>query len=106
MQQALSARASDLVMPDVMKIGGVTGWLASVKHAEAANIPVSSHLWPELSAQLLRVGKTSHWLEYVDWWNPILKAPVEIENGYVKHDETCNDGGIEWNLRAVEQYRC
>ena len=106
MQQALSTRASDLVMPDVMKIGGVTGWLASVKHAEAANIPVSSHLWPELSAQLLRVGKTSHWLEYVDWWNPILKTPLEIEDGYAKHDESCKGSGIEWNLKAVEQYRC
>ena len=106
MEHALSARASDFVMPDVMKIGGVSGWLASVALAETANIPVSSHLWPELSAHLLRVGRTTHWLEYVDWWNPIIKNPLCIENGHVRYDDSCIGSGIEWNAKAIEQYRC
>jgi mandelate racemase len=72
LQHALEAGASDYVMPDVMKIGGVTGWLRAAALAHARGIPVSSHLWPELSARLLCCTPTAHWLEYTDWWNPIL----------------------------------
>ena len=72
MQHALDAQASDYVMPDVMKIGGVSGWLRAAALAQARGIRVSNHLWPEISAQLLCVTPTAHWLEYADWWNPIL----------------------------------
>ena len=63
-------------MPDVMKIGGVTGWLRAAALAQAEGVRVSSHLWPEISAQLLCVTPTAHWLEYADWWNPILSDPL------------------------------
>src|SRR5262249_39959009 len=50
MRHAIEAGASDLLMPDVMKIGGVTGWLRAAALAQANGLLVSSHLWPELSA--------------------------------------------------------
>jgi mandelate racemase len=81
MQHALDAGASDCVMPDVMKIGGVTGWLQAAALAAARNIRMSNHLWPEISAQLLDVTPTAHWLEYADWWNPVLAEPLRIVNG-------------------------
>jgi mandelate racemase len=81
MQHALDAGASDFVMPDVMKIGGVTGWLQAAALAAARNIRMSNHLWPEISAQLLDVTPTAHWLEYADWWNPVLAEPLRIVNG-------------------------
>jgi hypothetical protein len=52
--KSLSAGASNFVMLDVMKIGGITGWLRAFNQAEIAGFPVSSHLFPELSAQLLQ----------------------------------------------------
>jgi mandelate racemase len=105
MQHALDADASDLVMPDVMKIGGITGWLSAVALAEARGKPVSSHLWSELSAQLLARSSHSHWLEYVDWWAPILKSPLVIENGLVAFDESMVGTGVDWNKGAVEKFR-
>ncbi|HEY2028002.1 MAG TPA: enolase C-terminal domain-like protein [Myxococcales bacterium] len=80
--QAILARAVDLVMLDAMKIGGVTGWMRAAALAEAHQLPVSSHLWPEISAQLLAVSATASWLEYADWWNPILAEPLRIEDGF------------------------
>ena len=68
-------------MLDAMKIGGVTGWLRASALAAAHGVRVSSHLWPEISAQLLSVTPTAHWLEYADWWNPVLANPLRIENG-------------------------
>ena len=53
MAHAIRARASDVVMPDVMKMLGVTGWLKAATLAEAAGLRVSTHLWSEVSAQLL-----------------------------------------------------
>jgi mandelate racemase len=81
LRHAIAARSSDYVMLDVMKIGGVTGWQRASAMAAAAGLRVSNHLWPEISAQLLSVTPTAHWLEYADWWNPIVKEPLIVENG-------------------------
>ena len=54
MQHAIDAQASDYMMPDVMKIGGVSGWMRVSAMAQARNIRVSNQLWPEISAQLVR----------------------------------------------------
>ncbi len=103
-RQAIHAKASDYFMLDVMKIGGVTGWMKSSAMAEAANIPVASHLWPELSASLLSCSATANWLEYCDWWNPIVKQPLIIEDGWAKPNDTIGSG-LEWNETLVEKYR-
>ncbi len=90
-------------MPDVMKIGGVTGWLRAAALAEAEGKRVSNHLWPEISAQLLCVTPNAHWLEYAEWWNPILSEPLTIANGMTVVDEALGTG-ISWNEKAVEGY--
>jgi mandelate racemase len=83
---AIEERASDYVMLDAMKIGGVTGWLRAAALASVSSIRVSNHLWPEISAQLLCASPTAHYLEYADWWNPILAEPLRIENGLTDLD--------------------
>lgn len=103
MQHALDAQASDFVMPEVMKIGGVTGWLRAAALAQARNIRVSNHLWPEISAQLLCCTPTAHWLEYADWWNPVLAAPLRIENGLAWIDGAAGSG-VEWDEAAVARF--
>lgn len=103
MQHAIAARASDLVMPDVMKIGGVTGWLRAATLAHAQGLQVSNHLWPELSARLLCCTPTAHWLEYADWWNPILAEPLRIEKGMALVDDAIGTG-VEWNEDAVHRF--
>jgi mandelate racemase len=95
MQHAIDARASDYMMPDVMRIGGVTGWMRAAALGQVHGIPLSSHLWPELSAQLLCVTPTAHWLEYSDWWNPVLKDPLQIEKGLAVVDGVIGTG-VEW----------
>jgi mandelate racemase len=102
--KSLSAAASDFVMLDVMKIGGITGWLRAVSQTEAAGLPVSSHLFPELSAQLLAACPQAHWLEYQDWAAPILEQPLEVRDG-VALPQVEAGCGLAWNKDAVERYR-
>jgi mandelate racemase len=103
MQHAIEAQASDYVMPDVMKIGGVTGWLRAASLAQAKGLRVSNHLWPELSARLLCCTPTAHWLEYADWWNPIVAEPLPVENG-VAIPSNAVGSGVDWNEAAVERF--
>jgi mandelate racemase len=103
MQHAIDAQASDFMMPDVMKIGGVTGWLRAAALAQTKGIPLSSHLWSEISAQLLCVTPTAHWLEYADWWNPILNEPLQIKNGLAVVNDAPGTG-VAWEEKAVERF--
>ncbi len=101
--RALQAGAGDYVMPDLMRIGGVSGWLRSVPVASALGIEVSTHLYPEVCGHLMRVTETAHWLEWQDWANPILAEPFEVRNGclVIPDRPGC---GIEWNNDAVRRY--
>lgn len=103
MQHALEAQASDFVMPDVMKIGGVTGWLRAATLAHAKGLRMSNHLWPEISARLLCCTPTAHWLEYADWWNPVLAEPLQVEDGMAVVGSAVG-AGMEWNEDAVGRF--
>jgi mandelate racemase len=104
MAQALAAGACDYVMPDAERIGGVTGWMRAAAHAQGAGAEMSSHLFPEVSCHLLAVTPTCHWLEYVDWADPVLEQPCELKDGHVVVPATPGSG-IKWNEKAVERYR-
>ena len=100
---AVQAKAADLYMPDLMRIGGVTGWMRAAAIAGAAGLPLSSHLYPEVSAHLLRASESADWLEYRDWGNPIIAEPFEVIDGHaIVPDRPGN--GIEWNEDAVAKY--
>ena len=98
--KALRMQACDLVMPDFMRIGGVTGWLRAAPLAAAAGIPLSTHLYPEVAAHVLRVTEGAHWLEWQNWADPILQAPFEIGDGML-HIPDRPGLGIEWDEKAV-----
>src|SRR3984893_7629730 len=97
---ALQMKACDYVMPDFMRIGGVTGWQRAAAIAAAAGIPISTHLYPEVAAHVMRVSETAHWLEWQDWANPILQQPYEVKDGKL-HIPDVPGVGLEWDERAV-----
>jgi len=104
MAQALAAGACDYVMPDAERIGGVTGWMRAAALAQGAGAEMSSHLFPEVSCHLLAATPTCHWLEYVDWANPVLEQPAALKDGHVIIPEAPGTG-IAWDEQAVERYK-
>jgi mandelate racemase len=97
---ALQMKACDYVMPDFMRIGGVTGWQRAAAIAAASGIPISTHLYPEVAAHMMRVSETAHWLEWQDWADPILQRPYEIKAGQL-HIPNVPGIGLEWDEKAV-----
>ena len=102
MLQALAADACDYVMPDVARIGGVTGWMQAAGIASARGVEMSSHLMPEISLPLLAATPTAHWLEYVDWADAILDEPLRIVGGAVVGSERPGLG-LGWDEAKLER---
>ena len=104
MAVALAAGAADYVMPDLERIGGVTGWLRAAALANTHRIEMSSHLYPEVSVHLLAATPTCHFLEYMDWADKILAEPLKIVDGFAVAPQRPGNG-LVWDKEAVQKYR-
>lgn len=82
LHKALAKQACDLVMPDFMRIGGVTGWMRAASIAAAAGIPVSTHLYPKVAAHVMRVTETAHWLEWQTGRIQSYNRPIKSKMGF------------------------
>jgi mandelate racemase len=102
MANAVAARASDLAMIDIMKIGGVTGWISAAGQAEAASLPLSSHTFIEASAHTMASSPTASWFEYLDLAGAVLSERFVANRGKVVPR---GPGlGLEWDEKAVHKY--
>lgn len=101
--EAIATGASDFIMPDLMKVGGITGWLNVAGQADAGSIPMSSHILPEASAHVMAVTPTAHWLEVLDFAGAILANPIKIVDGTLT---ARGPGlGLEWSESAIAKYQ-
>ena len=104
MTSALDQGAADLVMPDIERIGGVTGWQQAAKIAHSRGVKMSSHLFPETSAHLLAATPTGHYIEYVDWASVLLEEPLAIFDGHAVVPSRPGSGMV-WDEKAVNYHR-
>lgn len=102
MARAIAAGACDMAMPDLIKIGGITGWLRAMALAEAASLPLSSHLFIEASAHVLAVSPTCHFLEHLDMAGAVMAEPAPMDAGMIA---ARGPGlGMAWNEDAVARF--
>ncbi len=102
-RHAIDSGSRELLMIDPMKGGGVTGWMRIAALAQSRSMPVSNHLWPEISAQLMLATPTAGWFEYVDWWSPILREPLRLSGA----DAVVGDSlgtGVDFDDHAIERF--
>jgi mandelate racemase len=104
MATALEQAKPDYAMPDLERIGGVTGWRDAAEMAAVNRIKMSSHLFPEVSAHLLAATPTCHFLEYVDWADGFLQEPLVIADGHAMVPARAGNGMI-WDQDAVKRFR-
>lgn len=100
--RAIEARLTQHAMLDVMKIGGVTGWRAAAGMALAASMPISSHLFIEVSAHVMAATPNAYLIEFIDVASAVLETPYEVADGGLTPRGP--GFGMEWNEAAVTRY--
>ncbi|MTI60326.1 MAG: mandelate racemase/muconate lactonizing enzyme family protein [Firmicutes bacterium] len=78
----IAKNAIDLWQPDIIRIGGVEGWLNSAAVADAYNIPVLPHYYKDYDVPLLSTVSSPYGAESFDWINDIIDNTMKIEAGY------------------------
>jgi L-talarate/galactarate dehydratase len=77
----IEARSVDIVMIDLARVGGVTQWMKVAGMAEAFNLPVVSHVMPEMLAHLVAACPNGLTVEYMPWMLALYEETPAIENG-------------------------
>ncbi len=80
-RRMIEARAADVLMPDLQRVGGVTEFVRVAHMAAAHDVPVSSHLFPEMSLSVLAGLSNATWLEHMPWLSPLYHEAIELRDG-------------------------
>lgn len=80
-RRMLELRSADILMPDLQRAGGVSEFMRVGHMAESHDVPVSSHLFPETSVQVLGGLSNAIYLEYMPWFSELYSERLEFENG-------------------------
>jgi len=102
-RELIEAKAVDVPMPDLERVGGVSGWLRTAALADAWHLPLASHLFPEISAHLLAASPTAYYLEHMPWAQPLLAEKLALIDGRVRPPDRPGLGLI-WDTDAIERW--
>lgn len=103
LQAIVSAQAADILMVDLQRAGGVTGWQRCAAVADAARLPITTHLLPELNVHLAASAPTGFYLEYIDWAQDLFEDKLQLHEGLV----TVPEGpgfGLRWNEKRLARH--
>ena len=100
----MEARSVDIVMIDLVRVGGVTQWMKVAGMAEAFNLPVVSHLMPEFHAHLVAAIPNGLTVEYMPWMLKLLQETPPIEHGELVLPGTPG-WGLAYDPRALERFK-
>jgi L-alanine-DL-glutamate epimerase-like enolase superfamily enzyme len=104
MKRHLEARAADVLMPDLQRMGGVTGFLDAAALCQAWHQPVSSHLFTETSCHLLAAAPNGLILEHMPWWDALFTEPLSVADGHVLVPERPGIG-LELSAPALARFK-
>ena len=102
-RQMLEARSVDIVMIDLMRAGGITGWLKIAGMAEAYNLPVVSHLVPEIHVHLIAAIPNGLTVEYMAWTFVLFEEVPQPVKGEL-HVPKKPGHGLKFDEKALKRY--
>jgi L-alanine-DL-glutamate epimerase-like enolase superfamily enzyme len=104
MRRHLEARAADILMPDLQRMGGITELLRAVALCEAFHTPVSPHLFMESCAHVVAAAANGLVQEHMDWWQPLFESPLTVEDGHLVLPERPGIG-LGLDRKALDRFR-
>ncbi|QGG80410.1 mandelate racemase/muconate lactonizing enzyme family protein [Litorivicinus lipolyticus] len=81
MARILAQDCTDVLMPDLQRIGGLSEMRRVSAMAEAAGVPISTHIFTEYSLSIAAASAGCISVEHVDWFADLFQAPIQIEQG-------------------------
>ena len=100
----LESRSLDIVMIDLVRVGGITQWLKVAGMAEAFNLPVVSHLIPEVHVHLISAIPNGLTVEYMPRLFRLFKETPAIEDGMIVVPKRPGLG-LEFDRAAIQRYQ-
>lgn len=77
----LERRSVSIIMIDFIMVGGITNWLKIAGMAEAFNVPVVSHLVPEIQAHLVGGVPNGLMAEHKSWTCSLFEQTLSFAQG-------------------------
>ena len=77
----LQRGAADILMPNLQRVGGITGWRKVAAMAELHRVPMASHVYGEIGVHLMCGVPNALTLEVVPWWPKLFNESLSIEDG-------------------------
>ena len=100
----IEARSVDIVMIDLVRVGGITQWLKVAGMAEAFNLPVVSHVIPEFHLHLIAAIPNGLTVEYMPWMIKLFQETPPIEQGHLVLPNTPGLG-LTFDEAALKSFR-
>lgn len=102
--RAVAHRSTDYIMPDMMRMGGVTEWIKVAHACEQYSVKVTPHLFMEHASHLAAACANVVWQEYQPWWQPVMKQPIAFEKGVIRLSSSPGFG-FEPDPKALGRFR-
>ena len=99
----LESRSIDIVMIDLLRVGGITQWRKVAGMAEAFDLPVVSHLIPEIHVQLVAAVPNGLTVEYMPWTLRLFEDTPEMVDGELVVPDRPGLG-LSFSQDAIKQY--
>jgi L-alanine-DL-glutamate epimerase-like enolase superfamily enzyme len=100
----VEARSVDIVMIDLVRVGGITQWMKVAGMAEAFNLPVVSHLIPEVHVHLIGAIPNGLTVEYMPWLRHLFDEVPQPVNGELAMP-TAPGLGLKFDRSAIDRYK-
>ena len=101
--QLIENRSMDIVMIDLLRVGGITEWRKVAGMAEAFNLPVVSHLVPEIHIQLMGAIPNGLTVEYMPWTLKLFEETPKFIDGCLEVPDKPGLG-LKFSEDALIQY--
>jgi L-alanine-DL-glutamate epimerase-like enolase superfamily enzyme len=100
----LEHRSVDIVMIDLLRVGGITQFRKVAGMAEAFNLPVVSHLIPEIQVHNIAAIPSGLTVEYMPWSLRLFEETPVIEDGKIVVPDKPGLG-LKFSEEAIKKYQ-
>ncbi len=93
----------DIAMVDLLRAGGITGFMKAAHLAGAFNLPVVSHLAPEVLAHAVAAAPNGLIVEHMPWSLPLFEQEIAMEGGEIVLSDA-SGFGLSFDETALARY--